>query len=301
MQTAIRPTEHVLEFYAQPGKYTSAGRHEPRFAELPRQIADLAVVAQGLVLHEHWAPAYGVTLSDERRSGVHVRPVAQILDRLIAEDGRSLTEARPAEARHAGNCRHFSVLLVAMLRARGVPARARCGFGAYFGTGAFEDHWVGEYWNEAEGRWRLVDAQIDELQRTALRPDFDLLDVPRDRFIVAGDAWATCRAGEADPERFGLSGLNEGGLWWIAGNLLRDVAALNNLEMLPWDCWGAMPEPNQPTNDDDLALFDQLASLTQAPDAWFSELRGLYETDARLRVPATVFNAVLNRMDEIDL
>jgi hypothetical protein len=34
------------------------------------------------------------------------------------------------------------VLAAAMLRAQGTPARARCGFGGYFGSGAFEDHWV---------------------------------------------------------------------------------------------------------------------------------------------------------------
>ena len=34
------------------------------------------------------------------------------------------------ERRFVGNCRHFTVLLCAFLRARGVPARARCGFGA---------------------------------------------------------------------------------------------------------------------------------------------------------------------------
>jgi hypothetical protein len=35
--------------------------------------------------------------------------------------------------------------------------------------------------------------------------------------------------------KFGLSQLDEAGYWWIAANLLRDVAALNNMEMLPWD------------------------------------------------------------------
>jgi hypothetical protein len=30
------------------------------------------------------------------------------------------------------------------------------------------------------------------------------------------------------------------GLWFSAGNLVRDIAALNNRETLPWDFWGAM-------------------------------------------------------------
>ena len=80
---------------------------------------------------------------------------------------------------------------------------------------------------------------------------------------------------------------------------MRDVAALNNMEMLPWDVWGAMPGPDESLQDDQLAFFDRLAALTHAPDASFAELRTLYEGDGRLRVPATIFNAVLNRLESI--
>ena len=85
----------------------------------------------------------------------------------------------------------------------------------------------------------------------------------------------------------------------VAGNLLRDAAALNNMEMLPWDGWGAMPGPDEPLQQDQLALFDRLAALTHAPDAAFAELRAPYEGDERLRVPATVRNAALNRQETI--
>ena len=299
MLTEERTTPSSLAFCAAPAKMTSAGVHAPLFDGLPREVAGLADVAQGLIIHEHIAPAYGVDLSDERRGSVHIRPVERILERLVAEDDRPLTTARSAETRLAGNCRHFTVLLVAMLRAQAVPARARCGFGAYFGTGGFEDHWVAEYWHAAEARWILVDAQIDEVQRGMFPIDFDLMDVPRDRFLIAGDAWALCRAGEADAARFGLSFLNEGGLWWIAGNLLRDAAALNNMEMLPWDAWGAMPGPGEVPTDDVLGLLDRLAELTQRPDGSFAELRALYEGDDRLRVPPTVFNDVLKREESV--
>lgn len=297
--SAIRTTQHHLDFYAQPAVMTSAGAYRSSFDALPGDVAGLAAVAQGLLIHEHMAPAYGVALSDERRSSVHIRPVERILERLLAEDDRPLTCARPADARVAGNCRHFSVLTVAMLRAQGVPARARCGFGGYFGTDTFEDHWVCEYWSAGEARWILLDAQIDAVQQTMFRPDFDVLDVPRDRFVIAGDAWLQCRAGEADPAKYGFSFLRQAGLWWIAGNLLRDIAALNNMEMLPWDVWGAMPGPDEPLQQDELALFDRLAALTHAPHVTFPELRAVYEGDERLHVPATVRNAVLNREEAV--
>jgi Transglutaminase-like superfamily len=286
-------------FYATPGPMTSPGRHEELFQGLPPDIAALSEVSQGLIVHEGLTQQYGFELSDERRATVHVRPVEQMLDRIAAEDDRPLTAAREPAARFTGDCRHFTVLTVAMLRAQGTPARARCGFGGYFGSGMFEDHWVCEYWNDKAGRWVLADAQLDEKQRRLFGIDFDSLDVPRDRFVVAGQAWAQCRSGEADPASFGLSFMKEGGDWWIAGNLIRDVAALNNMEMLPWDAWGAMPKPNEPIGDENAALFDQLAALTRDPDFPRPQLAELYEHDDRLRMPGAVFNGVLKRTEDI--
>jgi hypothetical protein len=198
-----------------------------------------------------------------------------------------------------GNCRHYTVLAVAMLRAQGTPARARCGFGGYFGTGWFEDHWVCEYWDEAAQRWKLGDFQIDDVQLKLFDVDFDLMDVPRDKFLVAGDAWRLCRDGGADPATFGLSLMNEGGSAWIAANLLRDVAALNNVEMLPWDVWGAMPAPDETITGEQNALFDRLAGLTGDPDAAFAELSAAYADDPRLHVPDRVYNAVRNRAEPV--
>jgi len=285
--------------YLRPAVMTAPGTYQPLLADLPRGMAGLAGVAHGLLIHEFIAGSYGVTLTGERRASVHVRPVAGLLGRMMAEDSRPLTAAREPAGRLPGNCRHFTVLAVAMLRAQGTPARARCGFGGYFGSGAFEDHWVCEYWDDAAQRWKLADAQIDDVQLKLFDVDFDLMDVPRDRFLVAGDAWRLCRDGDADPARFGLSPLNEAGYWWIAGNLLRDVAALSNMEMLPWDVWGAMPAPDETISDEQYALFDRLAGLTGDPDAAIGDLTAAYAGDARLHVPATVYNAVLNRPEPV--
>jgi hypothetical protein len=299
MLNADPTLRRVLEYYTEPAVMTSVGDNAPLYRGLPEDVAGLARVLHGLVIHEHIAAAYGVTLTAERRSSVHVRPAERILDRIVAIDPSPLTEPRPPQRRLAGNCRHFTVLLVSMLRSRGVPARARCGFGGYFGTNSFEDHWVGEYWSRERERWFRVDAQIDEVQEGLFHPDFDLLDVPHDRFVTAGDAWTRCRAGEDDAGRYGLSLFGETGLWWIAGNLLRDVAALRNMEMLPWDLWGAMPDPEDTIGEERLALFDRLAALTRRPDEVFGEIAAAYEGDERVRVPARVRNSALDREEAV--
>jgi hypothetical protein len=129
--------------------------------------------------------------------------------------------------------------------------------------------------------------------------DFDVTDVPRDRFLVAGQAWQRCRSGRADPDRFGLTFTREAGYWWIAANLMRDAAALASIELLPWDCWGAMPMPDTLISSDDYVLFDRLAALTQTPDSAFAQLRELCQDD-RLRVPPVVRNAVRQRDEAIE-
>jgi hypothetical protein len=291
------PPRQVLDFYAQPAAMTAASGWAPLFAALPRDVAGLAGVLQGLAIHEYMASAYGFDIPDERRAESHLRPADRMLERLVALDDRPLADARPPDKRLVGVCRHFTLLFVALLRARGVPARARVGFGSFFNPGHFEDHWVCEWWNAGESRWVRSDAQLDDVWYRMLEIDFDVLDVPRDRFLIAGDAWAQWRAGEADPGKFGIAELR--GLWFVAGNLVRDAAALNKMEMLPWDVWGAMPRPDETLREESLAFFDRLAALTRAPDAAFAELRQLYESDDRLRVPPTVFNAVRQRPETV--
>jgi hypothetical protein len=204
--------------YSSPGPMT--GDHRGLLAALTMDVPALTAVGQGLMVHEHLTGAYGVTLTDEDRETVHIRPVPRLLERILASSPEPLTTPRPPARRTAANCRHFTVLLVAALRARGVPARARCGFGGYFVPDFFEDHWVCEYWTG--DRWRLVDGQLDETQKKMFPIDFDVTDVPRDRFLVAGDAWTRYRAGAVAGESFGLSVTKESGAWWIAGNLMRE-------------------------------------------------------------------------------
>jgi hypothetical protein len=276
--------------YDEPGVMTDPGRYAKAFDGLPADPAGVARVVQGLMIHEFWLDAYGVTMTPQQRETVHLRRAEQLLGEIVARDGRPPAVAREPSGRVATNCRGFTVLAVTMLRAAGVPARARCGFGAYFRRGWFEDHWVAEWWDAGADRWRLMDAQIDAVQRARLGIRFDLTDVPRDEFVVAGDAWVRCRSGDGDPARYGLSSIGESGRWWIAGNLMRDAAALDGVELLPWDSWGAMPAPEE---EPDAELFDRLAALTREPSS--GELHRFLASDERVRVPEKVHNSLRER------
>lgn len=276
--------EDPLTYYSTLGPMTDPRQYAYLFQDLPTDISALCRMLQGAMVHIFWAERYGLRLSEERKREVGLRSIPPKLARLLELDDQSLTVGRPLERRLVGNCRDFATMLTAILRHQGVPARARCGFGAYFLPNHYEDHWVCEYWKADQGRWLLVDPQLDDLMIRTLDIRFDPLDVPRDQFIVAGQAWQMCRSGQSDPDQFGI--FEWKGLYFVRGNLMRDLLALNKVEILPWDCgFGFLAGQGDEATEEDASLMDELASLTLAGDEAFPRLRAVYEGDQRLRVP----------------
>ncbi|MEU7973849.1 transglutaminase domain-containing protein [Micromonospora sp. NPDC049089] len=111
-----------------------------------------------------------------------------------------MTVARAPDRRVIGTCRHFAVLSCALLRYRGIAARARCGFATY---------------------------------------------------------------GRIDAAQFGVYGTENWGPAEIRGKAIKDLAALNKVEMLPWDEWGRMDTSYQgKTGPEYDALIDKIAAVS---------------------------------------
>ncbi|KOG31224.1 transglutaminase-like domain-containing protein [Streptomyces resistomycificus] len=270
----------LFERYLKQTPYSDPGDLDT--GALPRDPARLALLVRDVIIHRGESERLGHPIPEDRQlDDAEARYVTELL-RILRERGdRPLTERRPYDERFAGTCRDFSLLLCALLRATGTPARIRCGFAAYFVEGYHDDHWVTEY-RLPDGSWRLMDAQVTH---PAYEVDIDPFDVPRDRFLVAGDAWRACREGGADPGTFGVwfHGALDG-LWYIRTNVFLDLAAVNGVELLPWDVWGEVVRSDADLTEDDLALMDAVAAARTD-----DELRRLYE-DPRLRVPDAVMS-----------
>jgi hypothetical protein len=144
-----------------------------------------------------------------------------------------------------------------------------------------------------------VDAQLDAFQREALGITFDPYDVPPDQFLPGGKAWQLCRAGQADPDSFGISEMH--GLWFVRGDLMRDLASLNKVELLPWDGWGLVEKRDDDLAPDDMALLDRIAELTLADNRAFTLMRLLYQGDARLRVPPVIRSYGVSGVQSVEL
>lgn len=286
----MTPAE-LLDYYKSPGPFTDLGRFGDQVDAIAFDAANVATMVQGLLIHEAWAPAYKITLPAARSAEKQLHGAQAMLDCAMRLDDRLLTEARSPDHRVVGVCRHFATLFVAIARHKQVPARARCGFANYFEAGMHFDHWVAEYWDAQRQRWILVDAQIDDVQSRLVKPQFDVLDVPRDRFLVAGDAWTRCRSGAADPMTFGVAGTELRGLTEIFGDVWQDLAALQKIELLPWGWYGLATADGAAERHAD--FVDRMARLSSRADApAVEELMRLAADDVRLVIPSETLDAI---------
>lgn len=233
---------------------------------------------------------YGFALPPERKHEAETRFVETILSRIQELEKSPLTIPRLPEKKFAGTCRDFALLLCAMLRHHQIPARVRCGFESYFLPGKeMYDHWVCEYWNAQENRWVLVDCEVDAVYRQVYQITIDPEDVPHEKFVFVGRAWQMCRSGEVDPHRFRVMSMPHiQGMGLVRSNVVRELAVLNKMEVLPWDYWEFGDKDFTSCSHEELHLVDRIAAVTTAGESAFEELRALYEHDTRLQVPTII-------------
>jgi Transglutaminase-like superfamily len=255
-------------WYAEPAPMTDVP------ADVPA-VADVRAFVQGCLIHTIWAPAYGVEKVRDRRQ---TRTTKEMLDAVKAIDARPLDVPREPIQRAGVVCRHFSTLAVALLRRDGVAARARCGFATYFEPEKYVDHWIVEQYDGS--RWVQRDFQLDSVQLQATGASFDPDNLPTGAFLTGGEAWRRIRSGQADAGTFGI--FDMWGAWFAHANLVRDLAALRKVEMLPWDTWGCMV-----TSEDaiDESFADEIATVTIDGD--LDTVRQAY-ADERVRMPGKV-------------
>jgi hypothetical protein len=295
----VQDKDSIFSYYAQPGPMTDLASLTGDLNGLPRDVPGLCKLVQNLYLHIFWAERYGYPVPIQRQGEVQVRPAATKLALTLARNPGLLAAPRTPAEKQISNCRDYSTLLVAFLRYLGIPARARCGFARYFTSEQVVDHWVVEYWSASEARWVWVDAQLDDFQAEKLKLTFNPLDMEPGYFLPGGLAWQMCRSGEADPDHFGIFDMH--GWAFIRGNVLRDLASLNKMELLPWDLWGLMLKRDEEMTEKDNALADRAAAAALTVDEDFAGMRQLYQDEVQLRVPDVIFSWVNNGMQQVDL
>ena len=273
-----------IEFYETPGPLTELTHDQSETIQgLDLGPRSLCLVAQSLLISPPDAANAG--LSDERMAESNIRPARALLERAHELDETTpLGQPRPADHRVVGTCRHFAVLATALLRAKSVPARARCGFATYFIPPKKVDHWIVEFWSHDTARWVRIDPEhLDRPTPVSVQMD----NLSPGEFLTAGEAWQIVRSGDEVGSDFGVFGTENWGPGEIRGNAMRDLASvLHKIEMLPWDVWGPMEDSyDGKTGEDFDKLIDDLAIATQDGDV--AEMTRVYE---QLAIPDSMIS-----------
>ncbi|MBN1799311.1 MAG: transglutaminase domain-containing protein [Spirochaetales bacterium] len=285
----------VLKTFKTQGRMSDPGPHISMLKDLPDDPQTIRLAVQNCLIHLHWLPAYGIEQTEKHWQEAGLRSMEEKLNRLQELGYETVTKQTAYKNHLTGTCRDYAVFLCSLLRHKAIPARARCGFGCYFESGKFIDHWICEYWDAEQSRWIMMDAQLDTLQMEKLHINFDPASLPEDQFTFGGRAWQLCREQKVDPSLFGIF------KWWgidyAMSNFLLDIGSLNKTPMLPWDCWAGMKAKEvKNLTEEELSYLDKLAVLSLNPDDNYVKIKQLYEQDDCLKVPDD-FSKVWNCSD----
>lgn len=195
----------ILNHYKRCGLFTYPGLYEAYLQSLPDDVRTIGLLIRKNVIHRTTLAAGNTGTNADLKYGDmtkvpwwrqseddNLATSAAMLAELFRRDSRGLTMDRKVEDKLVLTCRYVAILMAAILKAKGIPARVRSGFADYFeGEKIAWDHWVTQYWNGKETRWVTVDVD-GSFHRTG----FDLYDIPERRFIWSAQAWLDVREGE---------------------------------------------------------------------------------------------------------
>lgn len=287
---------YILEHYKKTGTYTYAGAYGDYFRSLPDEIPVLGRLICGQVIHRVTLKEGNTNANEKLLYGDMTRypwyrmrcedDVLLTAPALTAElfrlDERGFVKDRTVENKLVVTCRYVSVLMSAVLKAKGIPARCRAGFAPYFMEGVSMDHWINQYYSKEEGRWITFDA--DGFYEEGGMP-LSQYDMPQDSFDWVAKAYLAVRKGETDGKQYLYADrLGTCGLPALIRYLIYDFHALMNHELtysfLPAYLDGRLAC----LTEKELQELDQLAQWLLEPDKHFQALRKLWHQERKFRV-----------------
>lgn len=292
----------LLEFYKQTSPYTDLGYYKEFAKSLPDDIEELCLLQRMQIIHPvafrdkdirnkkecFWGDMTKVPVTRLEYED-DIFPTAQsVISELLRKNPNYVT-TREAKNKVHVTCRSQAIVLASILKAKGIPARARSGFAEYIHyDGICYDHWITEYFDEKENRWKLVDA--DEHC-----PDhemgFDLNDIPYDKFLFGANAWLGLRKKQykeetilysSDPVTLGLKAAIRG--------LFYDFHAVMNDEIIFLHMPKYIRDKNFELSEEECKELDDLARLMLNPNESFQKLQEIWGNTPKYRIMSGALN-----------
>jgi hypothetical protein len=273
--------------------YSDPGRHAALLADVPTDPAGVSAVARNAIVHYR---ASGHELPIETRDEINARWLEEILEADQRRHPWPLAAPRDVTDRVQGCCRDHSLFCVGALRSHGIPARTRVGFAGYFIDGWHHDHVIVEAW--LDDRWVRFDSEVDA-PRASLPTPMDIGPSPLDGtgFVTAAEAWVGFRRGWIDAGTYGVGPEVPGfrGPFFLFDEVIFEVAHRFGDELLLWDGWGRVGEPDRTISEPDAAWLDKIGDLLIASDGGDLDaertLLQRYRSDDGLRPGPSVLQA----------
>lgn len=284
--------KEILDFYKKTSLYTDLGLYKEFAVKLSNDIKELAKLQRMQIIHpiiiwnnlqEGWwddlkkVPKTSIVFEDD------IFPTAMsMLAELLRRDSNYSVNRKVEDKIHV-TCRGEAILLASILKAKGIPTRVRSGFAEYLRhDGIYYDHWITEYYSYDKNRWVLVDA---DNQWGDTKIEFDLNDIPRDKFLLGAEAYQMLRNKKmtdsnilyaSDPVTIGLPAAIRA--------LFYDFHSLMNDEIIFDFVPRYILEKNFNLTEYELKELDELANLMIEPDNNFNKLYEIWNNNLKFRI-----------------
>lgn len=294
--------QEILDFYTKTSLYTDLGLYSDFAKKLPNDIGKLCLLQRSQIIHPF-------DLSDEKMKNdsnsfygdmTKISPTSlkyendlyptaiSMLAELLRKDKNYSINRRIEDKIHVC-CREQAILLASILKAKGVPTRVRSGFTTYCNLSNSEaaDHWITEYYDTNKDKWILVDADMyfDKETLKEYSIDFNLLDIPHDKFIFGAEAYLGLRKGKyKDNEIYYASNPRTTGIKAALHGLFYDYHSLMNNEIIFLHLPKYILDKNLELNEEELKELDDLATLMLEPDTNFEKLQEIWKDNLKYRI-----------------
>lgn len=285
--------QKILDHYLETSVFTYAGNYEDYFKSLPDNIPELAILICSQVIHRITLKEGNTNANQSLQYGDMTRfpwyrmrceddillTAVAMTAELFRLDNKGFTLDRQTENKIVVTCRYVSVLMTAILKAKGIPCRSRSGFAPYIKPGLSLDHWINQYWDKQKERWVTLDA--DFFGDSSL--GFNQYDIPTEKFDWAADTWLAIREGKTNGDKFLYAG-GEKSLRAVILAIFYDFHSLMNNEV-SYEFQPAYTKGKfDKLTEDDFREIDDLARLMLNPDENFTLLKDLWENKRKFRI-----------------
>lgn len=293
----------LFNFYKQTSLYTDLGLYKNFMKNLPDDINELCILQRKQIIHPvvfdipnirkqsncFWGDMTKVPITRLDYEDDMFPTAISMISELLRKD-KTYNVNRKAEDKIHVTCRGEAILLAATLKAKGYSARVRSGFAPYIKyDGVSYDHWITEYYDEIKQRWVLVDA--DE-HCPDHEMEFDLNDIPRNKFIFGAEAYLGMRTGKykteeiyyaSDPATLGLKASIRG--------LFYDFHSLMNDEIIFLHLPKYIQDKNFELSEEEYIELDNLAELLLEPDKNFDKILDIWNNVSKFRIMSGALNS----------